>query len=321
MVLGNEVSPIEVLMESALKENQISFDKQVSCYGEYTYKNHYGYYRKKSDVPKYISDFVVCGEKSKIVVECDGFRYHSSNTCKARDAVRDLWMITHGYDDVLRFTSHDIFNHLQSCIRKIKNSLFKMDRIYHLQDEKIYFQPAKIPDSPTKAFVMKTMSEFLTIFAHSGEHRSKKKQNINNQVIIQSIQQRLRAQHFNLSYDLMHFQYPDLVRQLNKGEIDIFFSGFNIPYLIYIDKSLVSSPLHVLEGTQFIKVIISKFKPPIVSIKNWIWIHSTKKKIMASDVLDIDYNDILLEDFSEKARSLEKEYVQLCKKQSNRGSY
>lgn len=316
MTIENEVSPIEVLMESALKENKISFDKQIPCYGEYTYKNHHGYYRKKADHPKYILDFVVFGEKSRIVVECDGLRYHSSNKRKARDAVRDLWLITNGYDDVLRFSSHDIFNNLPSCILKIKKTIIKMDHIYHQQDEKKHFQPSAFLVTPSKPIIMKTINEFLTILTSSNENRKRKKWKADGRANIQNIQQRLRKQHFNLSYDLMHFHYPDLVRYLNERKIDIFFSGYNIPYLAVFNDFPLDFPLDVSKGSPFIKVIISNTQPIETSLKNWIWIHRTNKKIMASDILEIDYRDTLLQELSEKAALLEKEYIQLCKQKS-----
>ena len=80
--------------------------------------------------PKYIVDFVVFGEQSKIAIECDGVTYHSTNFARAYDTVRDIWLLNRGFDDVLRFDSEDIRQDLSGCLKRVQSSIANWDQFY-----------------------------------------------------------------------------------------------------------------------------------------------------------------------------------------------
>lgn len=76
---------------------------------------------------KYIADFYISydeyvnnflKEDFKLIIECDGFNYHSSKNQMTYDYERENILKLNGYD-VLRFTGSQIYNDPMDCVKKI----------------------------------------------------------------------------------------------------------------------------------------------------------------------------------------------------------
>ena len=80
----------EKLMEEALRNEGIKYESQ------------YFVYDRPGDLdPRYVADFLVYTAKKKILLECDGFSWHSSDSDVERDMRRDKWLEAKGFE-VLR---------------------------------------------------------------------------------------------------------------------------------------------------------------------------------------------------------------------------
>jgi len=60
--------------------------------------------------------------KSKLVVECDGYRYHHEQKARERDKRRDDILRSKGWT-VLRFTGTELRDDLDGCVRRIRERL------------------------------------------------------------------------------------------------------------------------------------------------------------------------------------------------------
>ncbi len=106
-------SVLESLMREALSRHKIDFKEQV---------------RVPVDATFYIMDFVIYGDYCKVIVECDGPHHYNHNQ-RSKDAIRDLWCIQNGFQDVLRFSAGEIQNQIEQCIVLIKQLVYKYDKI------------------------------------------------------------------------------------------------------------------------------------------------------------------------------------------------
>lgn len=68
----------------------------------------------------FVCDFVI--KASRLVIECDGVYWHSIPSVKERDARKDSWLQSHGYN-VLRLTGDKIRKDLSWCKQQILNHL------------------------------------------------------------------------------------------------------------------------------------------------------------------------------------------------------
>lgn len=118
MKVINENSPLEENMRNALIKSGIKFREQESIYE----------LKVSNPMPKFIIDFVVYGEYCKIAVECDGRTYHSKYKHKKHDTLKDLWLIQHGFSDVLRYGTKEIKKDMTRCIDEIKKVLEANDK-------------------------------------------------------------------------------------------------------------------------------------------------------------------------------------------------
>lgn len=98
MTRGLHKTDIEVIMQTALKENKIEFVE------EYPIRCKYGY----------IVDFFL--PEYNMIVECDGERWHKEGN--SHDRKRDKFLEKKGYI-ILRFKGEEIRNNVQECIKKI----------------------------------------------------------------------------------------------------------------------------------------------------------------------------------------------------------
>lgn len=82
---------------------------------------------------KYIVDFLiesVCIDKCEIVfkkpivIECDGFEYHSNKKQMENDYARENALKSNGYD-IMRFTGSQIYNNPFGCVKEIIKYIYK----------------------------------------------------------------------------------------------------------------------------------------------------------------------------------------------------
>lgn len=73
------------------------------------------YFTQKPMGP-FLCDFMLSGYK--LIIECDGIYWHSSEKQKAKDANKDSWLTSHGYQ-VLRLTSTEIEERIDWCRAQI----------------------------------------------------------------------------------------------------------------------------------------------------------------------------------------------------------
>lgn len=115
-----EMSPIEQILSIALniygfyitKEFMMSFNTQevISC-GDKEYKADFyieSVYQKDEEVSL----------KKPLIIECDGFDYHSNKEQMEYDYSRENDLKANGYD-VMRFTGSQIYNKPFECVEKI----------------------------------------------------------------------------------------------------------------------------------------------------------------------------------------------------------
>jgi very-short-patch-repair endonuclease len=126
--MENQATELEVIMRESLLENGFFFDEQV-------------YVRKEQKHFQF--DFVVYGEYCRVVVECDG-PHHFQQEQRYKDSLRDVWTITHGFQDVLRFNRYQLRTEINNCIRKIAQTITKLDQaLSHEQTRKEFINQEK----------------------------------------------------------------------------------------------------------------------------------------------------------------------------------
>lgn len=102
---------IELRLKEALFKEKIPFQEQ------------YRIYQKGDLTPKYVVDFYIEFNGNDLIVECDGFSYHTSDFDIKRDIRREEWLKQNGYENIIRFTSTQILNEVQVVIKRIKDKL------------------------------------------------------------------------------------------------------------------------------------------------------------------------------------------------------
>ncbi|MBQ3220108.1 MAG: DUF559 domain-containing protein [Clostridia bacterium] len=102
---------IELRLRDALIKEKIPFQEQ------------YRIYQKGALNPKYVVDFYIEFNQKDLIIECDGFSYHTSDFDIQRDIKREKWLKDNGYKNILRFTTAQILNEMHIVIRRIKEKL------------------------------------------------------------------------------------------------------------------------------------------------------------------------------------------------------
>ena len=105
-------TPIELSLRSALQKENLTFKEQ-----------HRIYEKGNSYHPKYVVDFLIMFQEKSVVVECDGFSFHSSDVDVAHDLQRDAWLKQHGYGKVLHFTTFQLKYEISTVLLNIKQEL------------------------------------------------------------------------------------------------------------------------------------------------------------------------------------------------------
>ncbi len=109
-------TPIEKIMEKALKDGNFSLIPQYQAYNS----QH-----------KYVIDFLInTNTNIKMAIECDGLEYHANKSQYIHDRKRDRYLTRKGIL-LLRFSSVEIFNEIDRCISEIDEQywLIKSERI------------------------------------------------------------------------------------------------------------------------------------------------------------------------------------------------
>ena len=104
-------SPIEEALGKALTDAGILYVPQYQAHGnEHRYKIDY--------VIKTVSG-------PHIAVECDGLEFHARPQNYVRDRARDRYLQAHGFY-VMRFSSVEIFNKIDSCIKEVDEAFWRI---------------------------------------------------------------------------------------------------------------------------------------------------------------------------------------------------
>jgi very-short-patch-repair endonuclease len=106
-------SPIEVRMEEGLREAGLL---------------HVPQYQAFDDKHRYKIDFVIkTSEGPMIAVECDGLEFHANRAAYVRDRLRDRYLQHRGFY-LMHFSSVEIFNHPNECIREIDEAFWRIQK-------------------------------------------------------------------------------------------------------------------------------------------------------------------------------------------------
>jgi len=92
--LCNSSTAIELILKEALEKEQIEYKEQYLIYTG-----------GKFSTAKYCADFYININNIKLLIECDGYTYHSGNIKVIKDYKRDLWLKQHNYI-VLHFSTN-----------------------------------------------------------------------------------------------------------------------------------------------------------------------------------------------------------------------
>ena len=110
-ILLESSSYIELLLKKSLIAENIPFQEQYRIYTGGRF----------SEV-KYVADFLITTDKTRLIVECDGFHYHAGYDNRKKQIERDQWLIQKGFQ-IVHFSTKDIESNIQYVIRTIKSIL------------------------------------------------------------------------------------------------------------------------------------------------------------------------------------------------------
>ena len=116
-ILFESSTPIELLLREALKKENLPFYEQyrIGTGGRFS-------------TVKYVADFMIEYENVRLIIECDGYTYHSKVNQKRKLIERDAWLFKHGYK-VLHFSTKEIRHKMPFVINVIKYKLGLIERI------------------------------------------------------------------------------------------------------------------------------------------------------------------------------------------------
>lgn len=142
---------IELMLKQALLKEGISFQEQYRIYQKGDYTN-----------PRYVADFYLTHGDRSLIVECDGFSFHSSDKDIERDIARDEWLKRNGYKQIMHFTTHQIKFEMQTVILNIKNAL----GIEKVERRRLKFKGKRIRKSPILNLDDKSLHEVNVYYDH-----------------------------------------------------------------------------------------------------------------------------------------------------------
>lgn len=272
-------SPLEARMEEGLKKRGIKYRTQEVIHDQPRYGRGRGF--------RYLADFVVFGKYCKIVVECDGKNHQHR---KARDAVRDYYLITHGYADVLRFTGKEIYNELDKCLDRIESTIERMDNVYENQQNRMYLNAHTLSENPNPDQVQSILLEVVPLLLNAYQSHP-----ASNKKFFLEFRKQLQKRFYSTEYEKLHFTFPSLVTLLQQGKIESFFSLYNIPFVLIlgnhsIQDLSISSVRSVIHERKIIKVFFHS-KENSTYLKEWIdlspvhWVQIWPEGSVRSDLI------------------------------------
>ena len=107
-ILFESSTHIEFLLKNALIEEGLEFIEQFRIYEGGIF----------SEV-KYVADFLLINEDIRLIVECDGFFYHSGRDKLKKQMVRDNWLQTRGYK-IVHFSTRELESNMYGVVQTIK---------------------------------------------------------------------------------------------------------------------------------------------------------------------------------------------------------
>lgn len=110
-ILCESSTYIEILLKNALIKEGLQFEEQYRVYTG----------GKFSEV-KYVGDFMLTNGTKRLIVECDGYNYHSSGIQIYNRLERDNWLKRKGYD-VIHFSTNQLRTNMPWVIYTIKSRL------------------------------------------------------------------------------------------------------------------------------------------------------------------------------------------------------
>jgi very-short-patch-repair endonuclease len=106
-------SPIEQKMAKGLKDAGLLAIPQFQAH---------------DDKHKFKIDFVVKTSNGPyIAIECDGLEFHARKDTYIHDRIRDRYIQQRGFY-IMRFSSVEIFNHLDSCLKELDESFWRIQK-------------------------------------------------------------------------------------------------------------------------------------------------------------------------------------------------
>jgi hypothetical protein len=244
--IQNLNSPLETMMEESLKKEGIKYIAQYAIY-----KGIDGYSKWN---PRYILDFAVFGEKSKIAIECDGLRYHLTDYKRAYDTERDIWLIKNGFDDVLHFRGDELKNDLAMYINKIKESITKWDE-FHLRKaaKGASGSHPEVLTNDLQANTKMVVHELLPIL-----RSCKTRKNETGRDRVKKIVNAIFKSGYSPNIQTFYFKYPQLSEIVEKGEIQVAFVGYNIPFVLFYVSTLkiCNIPEWLRKEEKIVKLIV-----------------------------------------------------------------
>lgn len=312
--IRNENSPLEEIMEAALKRANIKYKAQYTVYDG----------NKDKWNARYILDFLVYGEFCKIGVECDGNTYHGFLEAKEKDLRRDIWIKRLGFDDTLRFNTEQIKYNLDGCIKQIKKMIQTYDKIKYDKRKKFLFDHNRIPSIVPKKeaeYIYKGLSSIFQEACNTA-HVKVKITNRKKKFIISSVRRAIfEAGYAEISDTLAFFNNHQLINY--RHYIDILFGAYNIPCSIIVAATMkdVNIPEELANNPTVLKIIILYVTPSkSFKGKSFIVLNGTinGNKIIQSDLVkfskensDANQYKILIKEAEELEKSLKKVYQKL----------
>ena len=102
---------IEELLKEALVKEGLQFEEQYRVYTGGRFSE-----------TKYVGDFMLTNGSVRLIVECDGYNYHSSREQMVKAKERDEWLKLKGYD-VVHFSTNELKTNMPNVIYTIKSRL------------------------------------------------------------------------------------------------------------------------------------------------------------------------------------------------------
>ncbi|HDR7869738.1 TPA: DUF559 domain-containing protein [Bacillus wiedmannii] len=312
----NENSPLEEIMEQALKKAGIKYKSQYTVFD--SNKNKWN--------AKYTLDFLIYGEYCRIAVECDGNTYHSSKEAKQHDTYRDMWINYQGFDDTLRFNTEKIKYNIAGVIKEIKAAIIVYDKKREARQKRKNFNIQDIPLFVQKTNAENILKELSTEFQSTCQytHKQIKISNRKKAFILRNIQKTV----FKNGYaDISNLSSSFRYKYINalKKHIHLTFGAYNTPCVLFIVDTLkrIDIPSKLARDQSVLKFILvydslkGYFTPH--NIKSYIILNGTNKVeefIIDSDLIafsTVDYEQEKLKDLLNKANTLEQNLKKVYK--------